>query len=82
MNSCSHGDRLADCGVYAQAKPASARQLFLFLNAACNRPSESSTASLSPVFSHLARIVVALLGILMDEAAIDWSEVIFEGRRL
>jgi hypothetical protein len=52
------------------------------LNAACNRPSESSTASLPPVFFHLARIVVALLGILMDEAAIDWSEVIFEGRRL
>jgi hypothetical protein len=40
------------------------------------------TASLPPVFFHLARIVVALLGILMDEAAIDWSEVIFEGRRL
>jgi hypothetical protein len=77
---------LADCGAYVQAKPTSARQAFVYLNAACTdhpKPARRLKGSHFPhfslVFSHLA--VVALLGIPADEA-IDGSEVISKGLTL
>jgi hypothetical protein len=67
---------LADCGAHVQAKPTSAKQAFLYLNAACidhpnpaRRLKGSHFPHFSLVFSHLA--VVALLGIPADEVAID-----------
>jgi hypothetical protein len=65
---------LADCGAYVQAKPTSARQAFRYLNAACidhpnpaRRLKGSHFPHFSLVFAHLARTVVALLGIPADD---------------